>query len=454
MRLAGTIQILWVLGTLFLAAAEDDDDVDVEQRGKRQFVPRGQGVMARTASVNQGGLGAQQQFVSSQKFEKDPITGRFVPVGGGAQNLGGPIGTANLLDQAFQQIPVLLQGGNLTAGQGPQDISAFARNFQVGQGLADVMYQPCTTPKNEFGRCRHLQYCILPEFANNYQAFLRYACVIEQRYVGVCCPRPAPSQAATPPSQPPQSSSSNIGCGVNAPTSTRIVGGVPAGVREHPWVVSLLRTGVNPNQYCGGALLSNRHVLTAAHCLAGFDWNTIWVRIGEYDFSRTDDSPHVERRISSFRLHSNFNARTFDNDIAVLVLESPVTFNDYIRPICLPPANEAFTGAMATVAGWGATSYQGPVSNVLQQVRVPVWSNADCNNAYEQPINDNMVCAANPRGGQDSCQDDSGGPLMVHVNGKWVVIGLVSFGTRCAEPGTPGVYTRVNTFLDWIRNNA
>ncbi|XP_064110506.1 venom serine protease Bi-VSP-like [Macrobrachium nipponense] len=450
MKLTGTIQILWVLGTLLLVAAEDDDDdVDiVEQREKRQFIPRAQGVMGRTASVNQGGFGVQQQFVSPQKFERDPITGRFVPAGGSAQNLGGPIGTANLLDQAFQQIPVLSQGGNLTGG--PQDISAFARNFQVGQGLADITYQQCTTPKGEAGGCRHLQYCILPDFANNYQAFLRYACIIEQRYVGVCCPRLAPAQPAPQPSQPQQS---NIGCGVSA-LSTRIVGGAPTAVKEHPWVVSLMRTGVNPNQYCGGALLSNRHVLTAAHCLAGFDWNTIWVRLGEYDFRRTDESPHVERRISSFRLHPNFVARTFDNDIAVLVLESPVTFNDYIRPICLPPANEAFTGATATVAGWGAVSYQGPVSPVLQQVRVPVWSNADCNNAYEQPINDNMVCAANPRGGQDSCQDDSGGPLMVQVNAKWVVIGLVSFGTRCAEPGTPGVYTRVNAFLDWIRNNA
>ncbi|XP_068245825.1 venom protease-like [Palaemon carinicauda] len=424
MRLAGTFHTICVLGTLLLSTADDEE----HHREKRQI---------------------GQPLNSRPKFVKDPVTGQFVPAESRTPNLGGPIETANLFEQAFQQIPTILQGGTITANQ--QDASLSTRNFQVGQGLPDLMYQECRTPQNEFGRCRHLQYCVLPEFANNYQAFLRYACVIEQRYVGVCCPRPAP-QPTQPPAQPPQSSSNNIGCGITA-LATRIVGGTAANIKEHPWIVSILRTGVNPNQYCGGALLSNRHVLTAAHCLAGFDWNTIWVRIGEYDFRRTDDTPHVERRIATFKLHPNFNGRTFENDIALLILESPVTFNDYIRPICLPPSND-FTGVTATVVGWGALVYQGPVSPVLQKVSVPVWSNNDCNDAYEQPIRDTMICAANPRGGQDSCQDDSGGPLMAVVNGKWSVIGLVSFGTRCAEPGTPGVYTRVTSFLDWIRNNA
>lgn len=82
-----------------------------------------------------------------------------------------------------------------------------------------------------------------------------------------------------------------------------------------------------------------------------FDWSTIWVRVGEYDFRRTDDTPHRDIRIADFRLHSNFNSRTFENDIALLILEQPVTFNNYVRKICLPPAGQSFINTRATVTG-------------------------------------------------------------------------------------------------------
>ncbi|KAK7057018.1 CLIP domain-containing serine protease, partial [Halocaridina rubra] len=380
-------------------------------------------------------------WVPKPKFEKDPVTGQWVPSGS---------------SPAVPFVPFLGGGNTVALPDGPG-----TRQLFVGQGQPDVGYQQCVTPRQEFGQCRHLQYCLLPEFANNYQVFLRYACIIQNRFVGVCCPRPGqqPPVPASPPVQPAQPihqqpASTNIDCGVSAKTSTRIVGGTPTTPGEHPWIVSILRSGINPNQYCGGALLSERHVLTAAHCIASFDRSSIWVRLGEYDFNRRDDSPHVERRIAAFNLHPNFNSRTFENDIAVLILESPVQYNDFIRPICLPPPGESFAGRPGTVIGWGALAYQGPVSPVLQKVSVPVWTNQDCDDAYDQSIKSSMVCAGNPRGGQDSCQDDSGGPLMTINGGKWNIIGIVSFGTRCAEPGTPGVYTRVSSFLDWIRNNA
>lgn len=472
MGFVGAVWTLWILGILTLGAAEEE----THHREKRQFnIPGVQGgqLFGGTNFNNQGLLpGASSglpSFNAPPKFVKDPITGQFVP----APKIptGGQVGPG-LFGQAFQQIPWINQqlGFNNTLTipivTNPQDVSGFSRKYQVGQGLPDLMYQECRTPKNEFGRCRHFQYCILPEFSNSYNTFLRYACLIEGRYVGVCCPRPAPALATPAPPLPPpptpapspppqqQSQGTNFGCGVNALTATRIVGGTATRVGEHPWMVSIMRTGVNPNQYCGGVLLSTRHVLTAAHCLFGFDWKTIWVRFGEHDFRRTDESPYVERSIADFRLHNDFNSRNFNNDIALLILERPVTYNDYIRPICLPPPNEQFTGSRATVVGWGTIEYQGPVSPILNKVVIPVWSNADCDDAYDQPIRDSMICAANPRGGQDSCQDDSGGPLMVLVKGQWTVIGLVSFGTRCAEAGTPGVYTRVSSFLDWIRNNA
>nr|XP_053653823.1 trypsin-1-like [Cherax quadricarinatus] len=243
-------------------------------------------------------------------------------------------------------------------------------------------------------------------------------------------------------------------CGVSFVTSVRIVGGVSTVPGEFPWVVSLLRTGATPHQYCAGVLLSNTHVLTAAHCIDGFDQRTIWVRVGEHDFSREGESQHVNIRVADFRLHPDFDSNTFSNDIALLVLERPVVYSSYVRPICLPPPNISFTGDIVTVVGWGAIRYQGPLSSVLQKVELPVWSNSDCDEVYDQPIRDSMICAGFPEGGRDSCQDDSGGPMMKTVNGKWVVVGIVSFGTRCAQPGFPGVYTRINSFLDWIRSNV
>ncbi|XP_047471300.1 venom protease-like [Penaeus chinensis] len=436
------VWLVWWAALSELAAGDTDSD-----RVKRQvFRPQ------------QGGVGRQQSFRVSgpQRFEKDPITGQFVPVG----DRDGLSGAG--ISGGLSQLPWLGQvvGPNLTLALSPAspNVASFARstNFQIARDQPDLMYQECRTPTNQYGRCRHLVYCMLPEFTS-YQAFLPYGCPIQGRYVGACCPRPGPAVAPGFPSVPgqtqtPAPTTNFDACGVGP--HVRIVGGVPAREAEFPWVVAVMRTGANPNQYCGGALISNRHVLTAAHCLAGFDWSTIWVRVGEYDFSQNGDTPHIDVQIADFRLHSNFNSRTFENDIALLILGQPVTFNKHVRKICLPPAGESFINRRATVTGWGALAYQGPVSPVLNKVELPIWDNERCDAAYDQPIRSTMLCAGLPEGGQDSCQDDSGGPLMVEINNNWAVVGIVSFGTRCAEPGKPGVYTRVNSFLDWIRSNA
>nr|XP_045595738.1 proclotting enzyme-like isoform X1 [Procambarus clarkii] len=370
-----------------------------------------------------------------------------------------------LFVQAFEEIPQLIQQEQLTEDgfnlTNAPNVAEFAR-FTITQRQVqpDVLHQECVTPLQEAGRCRPVQYCVLPQIRNNYALFRRYACVIQGVSVGVCCPRPTAPPAAPrpvlPPGRPlaPPQASTSVACGVSEVSSVRIVGGVVTSAGEFPWVVSILRTDASPNQYCAGVLLSNTHVLTAAHCLAGYDPNTIWVRVGEHDFSREGESRHVNHRVAGLRLHPEFDSQTFNNDIALMYLERPVLYSGFVRPICLPPPGLSFTGDVVTVVGWGAIRYRGPVSSVLRKVELPVWSNSDCDDAYDQPITDAMICAGLREGGRDACQDDSGGPMMRLVEGRWVVAGLVSFGTRCAEAGFPGVYTRVTSFLDWIRNNA
>ncbi|XP_046396720.1 uncharacterized protein LOC124163698 [Ischnura elegans] len=129
----------------------------------------------------------------------------------------------------------------------------------------------------------------------------------------------------------------------------------------------------------------------------------------------------------------------------------------YIAPICLPSArfkDETFVGERPTVVGWGTTYYGGKESTVQRQVDLPVWRNEDCNRAYFQPITGAFICAGLSEGGKDACQGDSGGPLMLKKGGRWIQIGVVSFGNKCGEAGYPGVYTRVTHYLDWIKQNT
>nr|CAD7570375.1 unnamed protein product [Timema californicum] len=251
----------------------------------------------------------------------------------------------------------------------------------------------------------------------------------------------------------PTSSTSNRGCGVSSLQGTRIVGGQPADPMEWPWTVALLRNKVD--QYCGGVLITDRHVLTAAHCVSQFAAKDIHVRLGEYDLSTPDEAPSKDFPIDEIRAHKRYSRTNYENDIAILKMKTPTTFNNYIWPVCLPPAGRDFYNKTAVVTGWGTMSYGGPSSVVLMEVEMPVWNQTYCATRFTQPILNTFLCAGAYEGGRDSCQGDSGGPLLYRLdNGRWVTIGVVSWGIRCGEPLRPGVYTRVNKYLNWIAENS
>ncbi|CAG2115618.1 unnamed protein product [Medioppia subpectinata] len=247
-------------------------------------------------------------------------------------------------------------------------------------------------------------------------------------------------------------------CGL--PLHRRIVGGREAEPRAFPWIAALGTQG-EFLPFCGGTLISNQYVVSAAHCFRNRRPDQLVVRLGAHDFSVLP----VERdardfQISWVKMHPRWQGvDTGDYDIALIKLTPNVVFSRSVMPICLPPwrTRPTYAGELATVAGWGRTRFNGYQSERLMQVEVQVWNNSACNQALAPKgykVTPGMMCAGDPKGGKDSCNGDSGGPLMIQesTDERWLLVGVVSWGVGCAQPNTPGVYTRVNEYVEWIRN--
>jgi len=231
--------------------------------------------------------------------------------------------------------------------------------------------------------------------------------------------------------------------------SNRIVGGQETEVNEYPWQVGLVSAnGKQP--WCGGTLISDRHVLTAAHCTAGSNADSIAVIVGEH---RTDDWDYQRISLSKITDDPDYNSQTLANDFSILTLSEPVTISRSVAPACMPwDTTQLYAGQLATVSGWGTLTSGGNQPTVLHEVDVTVQTNAVCQQAYGSSITDVNICAADS--GKDSCQGDSGGPMVIEENGRYAVIGVVSWGYGCAFDGYPGVYARVTARKDWILANT
>ncbi|XP_063544768.1 serine protease filzig [Cydia strobilella] len=251
-------------------------------------------------------------------------------------------------------------------------------------------------------------------------------------------------------------------CGVRPlMKSGRIVGGKNAQQGEWPWQVLVREStwlGLFTKNKCGGVLITGRFVTTAAHCQPGFLASLVAV-FGENDIS-LDLEPRkpVSRNVRRVIVHRQYDAATFENDLAILELESPIKFDAHIVPICMPPDETDFTGRMATVTGWGRLKYGGAVPAVLQEVQVPVIENNVCQEMFQtaghsKKILSSFLCAGYANGQKDSCEGDSGGPLVLQRgDGRWQLVGTVSHGIKCAAPYLPGVYMRTTFYKPWLRS--
>ncbi|XP_053698577.1 trypsin-1-like, partial [Sabethes cyaneus] len=238
----------------------------------------------------------------------------------------------------------------------------------------------------------------------------------------------------------------------------RIVGGMETRVNQYPWM-AILKYG--DSFYCGGTLITDRHVMTAAHCVHGFNRARISVTMLDHDRSSSSETETITSKVEHIYKHSGYSPLNYDNDIAILRLENALEMNDKLRPVCQPSSGESYAGYNGIATGWGTTSQGGQVSPTLQEVTVPIMSNEDCKkSAYgERRITENMMCAGLPDGGKDSCQGDSGGPLHaiskeMEADNVHQLVGVVSWGEGCAKPDYPGVYSRVNRYESWIQTNT
>lgn len=246
-----------------------------------------------------------------------------------------------------------------------------------------------------------------------------------------------------------------------------ILGGTPVELGEYPHMVAIGLTDTDGavEYNCGGTLISKSYVLTAAHCLVTRQI-PVTVRMGVVNFTDTEQMKAVvEIKIKKVHLHPDYTSANVYNDVGLLELEEEVTYTNNVFPTCLytdskdPPAN-----SVLYVTGWGVINRSTRVkSDVLLKARQTIVDNLKCNESYvdngltrrnRDGIIASQMCAHDPGLTKDACQGDSGGPLNLVVDealNKYRVVGVISAGFSCGS-ATPGLYTRVSAFLDWIES--
>jgi secreted trypsin-like serine protease len=232
----------------------------------------------------------------------------------------------------------------------------------------------------------------------------------------------------------------------------RVLGGTPASIGHWPFIAALVEHGQSAfdGQFCGGSVIAPTVVLTAAHCVSGSSPSSIDVITGRAQLSAASTGQRLAVR--AILVDPGYNANTEHHDAALLLLSAPTQS----PPIALAGSADGpllAPGAPLAVAGWGLLDNDGDAPDLLHAATVEALGIGRCQSAYGSDVTPTlMICAGTSHtDSPDACQGDSGGPLVSTLGGATRLVGLVAFGgSRCGDPGAPGVYTRVNGEIPWI----
>nr|ATU82473.1 venom S1 protease 7 [Lethocerus distinctifemur] len=252
----------------------------------------------------------------------------------------------------------------------------------------------------------------------------------------------------------------NCSCGWTYSDGGRIVGGKEAKVNQYPYMAGIGYVDPRNKQmlvgvFCGGTIVTEFHVLTAAHCTYEEEtYDGLAVTIGDHDISRLYESKFTTmHEVANIVEHPLWSPKTLVNDVALIVLKTRIAFNAAVGPVCLPNRLPDIVGQKVKVIGWGDTKFYGD-SNVLLKVNLKVLPLKVCAENYpKKPIPlspSTQLCTFSLD--KDSCQGDSGGPVtwLDPDTNRFTLVGIVSYGTGCATM-IPGVNTLVSHFMPWIQ---
>ncbi|NXS62176.1 TMPSC protease, partial [Brachypteracias leptosomus] len=239
-----------------------------------------------------------------------------------------------------------------------------------------------------------------------------------------------------------------------------IVGGHDAQVGAWPWLVSLqVHQGASRFVHiCGGVLIREDVVLSAAHCASGrmdpYSWRAV---LGVHNLWKHEKHT-AKRKIRNITVHPEYRREMSGSDLALFELAAAVPYGELIQPICLPPPHlhlaRTNLSSSCFISGWGRTKEKGKTSAVLKEAQVEIIPSRVCNRseAYGGAVSDNMICAGSASGGTDTCQGDSGGPLACYhpSTTRYYLVGIASFGVGCGRERFPGIYVRVSHYRNWI----
>lgn len=240
---------------------------------------------------------------------------------------------------------------------------------------------------------------------------------------------------------------------VNSEDESNVMYGKTAKRGSWPWQIVMFFGTSHFSLRCGGAIISEKWIVTASHCVYGFeDSGKFSIRVGEHD-RYSSEGTEVDIKVKKVVRHPKFDPHTYNNDIALFKLDEPIKFNKYVSPVCLPKS-DVKPGTNCFVTGWGQTEREG-LAQLLKQGKLQTRTNKECwihNNHRHHPVFDGMICAGSGVDDNTSaCHGDSGGPLVCERNGIWELQGTVSFGPRYCTSKLYSVFSRTHEYVGWIK---